>query len=122
MFFILTFHDTLQGTAFTLHERQALGIHGLLPPVVSTPEIQEQRALRNIRGQANDLDRFIQLMDLQVAFYIMVQVFKNEEIFGCKTFEDKTTKLVTMQGTLKTSVSFPGFLNLPYSYWLQRTM
>ncbi|XP_022081888.1 NADP-dependent malic enzyme-like isoform X2 [Acanthaster planci] len=54
-----------KGTAFSLHERQALGIHGLLPPVVSTPEIQEQRALRNIRGQFSDLDRFIQLMDLQ---------------------------------------------------------
>ncbi|XP_071800928.1 NADP-dependent malic enzyme-like isoform X2 [Asterias amurensis] len=54
-----------KGTAFSLRERQSLGIHGLLPPVVSTPEIQEQRALRNIRGQSNDLDRFIQLMDLQ---------------------------------------------------------
>ncbi|XP_038079327.1 NADP-dependent malic enzyme-like isoform X2 [Patiria miniata] len=54
-----------KGTAFTLHERQALGIHGLLPPTVCTPDLQEQRSLKNIRGQASDLDRYIQLIDLQ---------------------------------------------------------
>lgn len=54
-----------KGTAFTLRERQALGIHGLLPPVVSTPEVQEERILRNLAHQANDLDRYVQLMDLQ---------------------------------------------------------
>lgn len=59
----------LQGTAFTLRERQALGIHGLLPPVVSTPEVQEERILRNLAHQANDLDRYVQLMDLQVCVY-----------------------------------------------------
>ncbi|XP_072035909.1 LOW QUALITY PROTEIN: NADP-dependent malic enzyme-like [Amphiura filiformis] len=54
-----------KGTAFSLRERQALGIHGLLPPVVSTPEIQEQRQLRNLRGQPTNLDRYVHLMDLQ---------------------------------------------------------
>ncbi|XP_071819248.1 NADP-dependent malic enzyme-like isoform X1 [Apostichopus japonicus] len=54
-----------KGTAFTLRERQALGIHGLLPPVVSTAPVQEERILRNLAHQSNDLDRYVQLMDLQ---------------------------------------------------------
>ncbi|XP_033118544.1 NADP-dependent malic enzyme-like isoform X2 [Anneissia japonica] len=54
-----------KGTAFTIRERQALGLHGLLPPAVSTPEMQESRILQNFSRQPTDLDRYIQLMDVQ---------------------------------------------------------
>ncbi|XP_071956093.1 NADP-dependent malic enzyme-like isoform X2 [Antedon mediterranea] len=54
-----------KGTAFSIRERQALGLHGLLPPVVSTPEMQENRILQNFTRQPTDLDRYIQLMDVQ---------------------------------------------------------
>lgn len=54
-----------KGTAFTLKERQLMGIHGLLPPVVRTLDEQLVRVLNNFQKRATDLDRYIYLMSLQ---------------------------------------------------------
>jgi malate dehydrogenase (oxaloacetate-decarboxylating)(NADP+) len=53
-----------KGTAFTLKERQLLGIHGLLPPIVFTQDEQQKRVLANFKRCATDLDRFIYLTAL----------------------------------------------------------
>jgi len=50
--------------AFTLRERQILGIHGLLPPVVFTDEEQRHRIMANVRHCATDLDRYVYLVGL----------------------------------------------------------
>ena len=55
----------LQGMAFTLKERQIMGIHGLLPPVVFTQEEQARRVLANVRQWADPLDRYVYLVSLQ---------------------------------------------------------
>ena len=52
--------------AFTLRERQVLGIHGLLPPCVISPEQQMKRVMANFHRWGNDLDKYIYLMSLQV--------------------------------------------------------
>ena len=57
----------LQGMAFTLYERQYLGIHGLLPPAFMTEEQQAYRVITKLRQQPNDLARYIQLDGLQVS-------------------------------------------------------
>jgi len=54
-----------QGTAFSLKERQILGIHGLLPPTVSSQEQQIERVLKNFRRYQNDLDKYVYLVALQ---------------------------------------------------------
>lgn len=54
-----------KGTAFTKTEREALGLVGMLPPVVSTMKQQVQRALTNIRKQPTDIDRYVFLSSLQ---------------------------------------------------------
>lgn len=51
--------------AFTLHERQYLGLHGLLPPAFMTAEQQAYRVLTKLRQQPDDLARYIQLDALQ---------------------------------------------------------
>ena len=56
---------TNKGTAFTLSERSALGLHGLLPPVVSTMDQQVERSLAAMRRQASDIDKYIYLSSLQ---------------------------------------------------------
>merc|ERR550539_233545 len=38
-----------KGMAFTLEERQALGIHGLLPPRVKSMKEQTENCLRNVQ-------------------------------------------------------------------------
>jgi malate dehydrogenase (oxaloacetate-decarboxylating)(NADP+) len=54
-----------KGTAFTDAERDALGLRGLLPPRVSTPEEQLARVLENVRRKTNDLDKYIYMVALQ---------------------------------------------------------
>lgn len=64
--FDLLFHpSTNKSTAFTLEERQRLGLRGLLPARVSTMEHQKARILANIRRKAYDIERYIGLRALQ---------------------------------------------------------
>jgi len=62
-----------KGTAFTEAERDALGLRGLLPPHVSTQELQVQRVLENLRRKDSDLEKYIYAMALadrnQALFY-----------------------------------------------------
>lgn len=56
--------------AFSLIERQALGLHGLLPPAFMTQEQQAYRVLCKLREQPDNLSRFIWLDSLQVTIII----------------------------------------------------
>jgi len=53
--------------AFTLQERQALGIHGLLPPRFKTQEEQVSLCKENIERYQEDLNKYIYLVGLQVS-------------------------------------------------------
>ena len=54
-----------KGTAFSARERDALGLHGLLPPRVLTQEGQVTRILENFRRLTSPLDKYIMLEALQ---------------------------------------------------------
>ena len=62
-----------RGTAFTLNEREALGLTGLLPTGVSTLEGQLRRVYAQYLEQANDLRKWVYLANLrdrnEVLFY-----------------------------------------------------
>src|SRR5690242_8035290 len=62
-----------KGTAFSLLERQALGLDGLLPPAVETIEEQSFRAYKAFLRKPDNLERHIYLRQLQdtneVLFY-----------------------------------------------------
>ncbi|CAF1115453.1 unnamed protein product [Rotaria sp. Silwood1] len=53
-----------KGTAFTLEERQHMGIHGLLPPAVVSQDVQILRVMKNLERAQDDLDRYNELMNL----------------------------------------------------------
>ena len=53
--------------AFTLEERQRLGIHGLLPPRFKTQEQQVALCMRNVARYDENLNKYIYLMGLQVS-------------------------------------------------------
>lgn len=51
--------------AFTIEERQSLGIHGLLPACVKTQNEQAKLCKLNVQRYDNDLNKYIYLMGLQ---------------------------------------------------------
>jgi malate dehydrogenase (oxaloacetate-decarboxylating)(NADP+) len=54
-----------KGTAFTRDERRALGLEGLLPPIVFSMDQQAQRVLENYQRKPTDLERYLHLASLQ---------------------------------------------------------
>jgi malate dehydrogenase (oxaloacetate-decarboxylating) len=62
-----------KGSAFTLEERAALGISGLLPAAVTTIDLQAERSYEQFRHQGDDLAKYIFLSALhdrnEVLFY-----------------------------------------------------
>lgn len=65
-----------KGTCFTLEERSALGLRGILPPAVSTPREQESRAYENYLKAGDDVGRYLFLAALhdrnETLFYRLV--------------------------------------------------
>ena len=48
-----------KGTRFTREERERLGLQGLLPPAVQTPEEQECRAFGNFMKAGDPVRRYL---------------------------------------------------------------
>jgi len=80
--------------AFTIEERQALGIHGLLPPRVKTQDDQVKHALANIERFNDDLNKYIYLMGLQVSKYDidLILMFLLTNILECMVFVGEKRK------------------------------
>ena len=74
-------HDILnnpflnKGTAFTLEEREKLGLVGMLPPYVKTIEEQARQTYAQMQTKANDLEKRLFLMQIfntnRTLFYYM---------------------------------------------------
>ena len=54
-----------KGTAFTAAERDALGLHGLLPPRISSQQQQVEHVMYNVRRKPNNLEKYLYLIGLQ---------------------------------------------------------
>ena len=65
-----------KGTAFTLQEREELGLRGLLPPPVFDLDDHKKRALANIRRKDSDIERYVFMHSLmcrnETLFYRLI--------------------------------------------------
>ena len=79
-------HEPLlnKGSAFSLKERDALNLNGLLPPIVLTIDEQKKRIMENFNNKHNDLEKYIFLIALQD---------RNETLFY-KTITDEIETLM----------------------------
>merc|ERR1712179_321307 len=73
-----------KGMAFTLEERQTLGIHGLLPARIKTLDEQAENCMRNLRRYTDPLNQYIYLVDL---------LDRNEKLFY-KLLSENTMELM----------------------------
>jgi len=65
-----------QGMAFSLAERQALGIHGLLPARFQTQELQAKHCKANLDRYDDPLTKHVFLVGLQVPNLIYDRILK----------------------------------------------
>ena len=80
---LLSFPLLNKGTTFSLPERDALGLTGLLPPHVLSMERQIERGINNIRSKADDLERYVELtamMDRNETLFYRVVLDHVEEL------------------------------------------
>lgn len=71
--FVFCFCFILQGLAFTLEERQLLGINGLLPATVKSEEDQVKHCVALLDRHEKDLDKYIYLNGLLVSILPLAQ-------------------------------------------------
>jgi malate dehydrogenase (oxaloacetate-decarboxylating)(NADP+) len=71
-----------KGTAFTEAERRAWGLEGLLPPAVTTLELQVARRHAEIASLGSDLQKYLVLSDLQA---------RNETLYYAILMSDPAT-------------------------------
>jgi malate dehydrogenase (oxaloacetate-decarboxylating)(NADP+) len=75
-----------KGTAFTDAERDALGLHGLLPAHTQTPQEQMDRVLANLRQKPTALERYI---------FLIALLDRNETLFY-RTIIDNIEEMVPL--------------------------
>ena len=86
-------HEPLlnKGSAFSLKERDALNLNGLLPPRVLTIDEQKKRIMENFNNKHDDLEKYIFLIALQD---------RNETLF----YKTVTDEIETMMPIIYTPV------------------
>jgi malate dehydrogenase (oxaloacetate-decarboxylating) len=79
---LLEFPLLNKGSAFTLEERSAFNLHGLLPQVVETIEEQAERAYRQFQSFKNDMNKHVYLRNIQdtneTLFYRLIDAHISE--------------------------------------------
>jgi malate dehydrogenase (oxaloacetate-decarboxylating) len=79
----LLFNSRLnKGTAFSEHERDVFGLHGLLPPHIGTLEDQRERRKRVLDSRETPFGKYSNMRDLQdnneTLFYSMIEHYTEE--------------------------------------------
>lgn len=123
-------HDILnnpflnKGTAFTLEERQELGLIGLLPPYVQTIEEQAAETYAQLHTKANDLERRLFLMEIfntnRTLFYYLFSHHLEE--FNPIVYDPTIADTIEGYSNLFVNPQYAGYLDINHPEHIEETL
>ena len=123
-------HDILnnpflnKGTAFTLEERQELGLIGLLPPYVQTIEEQAAETYAQLQIKANDLEKRLFLMEIfntnRTLFYYLFSHHLEE--FNPIVYDPTIADTIEGYSNLFVNPQYAGYLDINHPEHIEETL
>lgn len=123
-------HDILnnpflnKGTAFTLEERQELGLIGLLPPYVQTIEEQAAETYAQLQTKANDLEKRLFLMEIfntnRTLFYYLFSHHLEE--FNPIVYDPTIADTIEGYSNLFVNPQYAGYLDINHPEHIDETL
>ena len=123
-------HDILnnpflnKGTAFTLEERQELGLIGLLPPYVQTIEEQAAETYAQLLTKANDLEKRLFLMEIfntnRTLFYYLFSHHLEE--FNPIVYDPTIADTIEGYSNLFVNPQYAGYLDINHPEHIEETL
>lgn len=123
-------HDILnnpfinKGTAFTLEERQELGLIGLLPPYVQTIEEQAAETYAQLQTKANDLEKRLFLMEIfntnRTLFYYLFSHHLEE--FNPIVYDPTIADTIEGYSNLFVNPQYSGYLDINHPEHIEETL
>ncbi|WP_347094554.1 malolactic enzyme [Streptococcus salivarius] len=123
-------HDILnnpflnKGTAFTLEERQELGLVGLLPPYVQTIEEQAAQTYAQMQTKANDLEKRLFLMEIfntnRTLFYYLFS--QHLEEFNPIVYDPTIADTIEGYSDLFVDPQYAGYLDINHPENIEATL
>ena len=123
-------HDILnnpflnKGTAFTLEERQELGLIGLLPPYVQTIEEQAAETYAQLKTKANDLEKRLFLMEIfntnRTLFYYLFSHHLEE--FNPIVYDPTIADTIEGYSNLFVNPQYAGYLDINHPEHIEETL
>lgn len=103
-----------KGTAFTMEERNELGLIGLLPPYVQTIEEQAAQTYAQFQTKVNDLEKRLFLMEIfntnRTLFYYLFS--KHLEEFNPIVYDPTVAETITGYSDLFVDTQYAGYLDI----------
>lgn len=126
----MTAHDILnnpflnKGTAFTLEEREELGLIGLLPPYVQTIEEQAVQTYAQMQTKANDLEKRLFLMEIfntnRTLFYYLFS--RHLEEFNPIVYDPTIADTIEGYSDLFVDPQYAGYLDINHPENIEATL
>ena len=113
-----------KGTAFTLEERQELGLIGLLPPYVQTIEEQAAETYEQLQTKANDLEKRLFLMEIfntnRTLFYYLFSHHLEE--FNPIVYDPTIADTIEGYSNLFVNPQYAGYLDINHPEHIEETL
>ncbi len=113
-----------KGTAFTMEERQELGLIGLLPPYIQTIEEQAAQTYAQMQTKANNLEKRLFLMEIfntnRTLFYYLFS--QHLEEFNPIVYDPTIAETIEGYSDLFVDPQYAGYLDINHPENIEMTL